>query len=344
MLVSVILPVHNGGPWLERAIESIRSQTIDDWELIVTDDGSTDDTAAIANRAAAADQRVTVLQQEHRGVAAAAQAGMDAALSPYLARMDADDVCHPERLARQIEFLKANPEIDIVSCLVRFAGDAEAAGGYAHHVEWANTCITPDDIALNRFVDLPVPNPTLLFHKEAWERLGGFRVAGKTSAPFPEDYEAFLRGIEVGLRYGKVRETLYDWYDPPSRLTRNSDDYSPEAFWRCKAPFLAREIQAGDQAAGCERALWIWGAGRPTRQRANLLEKAIRPAAGFIDIDPEKIGRTIDGRPVIHPDDLDRLDHTVILACVASRGAREKIRAYLNHNSCQEGFHFWICA
>jgi cellulose synthase/poly-beta-1,6-N-acetylglucosamine synthase-like glycosyltransferase len=337
--VSVVLPAYNAERWIARAMESIRSQILEEWELIVVDDGSTDGTPGVVESIAARDARIRLIRQDHAGVAVAANVGMAEAAAPFIARMDADDESRPERLARQVQSLENNPGWDVVSCRVHFAGDRQVAGGYAHYVDWANGCVSPEAIRLNRFIDLPAPNPTLMYRRAAWEKLGEFRVNG-----LPEDYECFLRGIEAGLVYGKVAgntaQPLYDWHDPPSRLSRNDANYSPEAFWKCKAPFLSRAI--ADTKPGCD--LWIWGAGRPTRLRAAILEREIGPAVGFIDVDPDKIGNRIEGRPVVGPGGLPRRGQSIILACVGSRDARDKIRGHLMKMGWVEGGDFWIVA
>ena len=113
-LVSVVMPVHNGERFLDESIYSIRNQTLQQLELIVVDDGSTDVSYTIAMRHAAEDIRVRVIQLEHRGLAVALNTGMEAARAPWIARMDADDVALPERLERQMQVLSEQPDIAVL--------------------------------------------------------------------------------------------------------------------------------------------------------------------------------------------------------------------------------------
>ena len=334
--VSVVMPCHNGVKTVGRAVESIRAQTLENWELVVVDDGSTDGSAEVVARIAETDVRIRLLRRPHEGVVAASNFGFSHASGGLIARMDADDVSLPRRLERQVEMLGARADLGAVSCLTRFAGDAAAAGGYAHHVGWANAAVSAEDVALSRFVDLPVPHPTLMYRRETIGRCGGYR-----DGDFPEDYEMILRWISQGTRIGKVDEVLYDWHDPPGRLSRNDSRYAPEAFHRCKAPYLAQAV-ADSGCAG--RDLWIWGAGRPARKCARPLEAAWKPAAGFIDIDPRKIGRKLHGRPVVSADDLPDRENSVIVSYVGTRGARDVIRTALTDTGRIEGVDFWIAA
>ena len=145
-LVSVVLPVRNAAGTIARAVASVRAQTFSDWELIVVDDGSTDGTREILRDLARDEPRMKLVEQAATGVAAAANAGATAARGEFIARMDADDESHPERLAAQVAFLRAteNRAIGVVGSLVEFGGDRVASAGYALHVDWTNALVTPD--------------------------------------------------------------------------------------------------------------------------------------------------------------------------------------------------------
>lgn len=330
------MPCFNASGTVARAIASIQAQTLRNWELIVIDDGSTDGSVEIAAAHSAADPRIRCVRRRHEGVVGASNHGLSLASGALVARMDADDVSLPERLERQAAELASRPALGAVSCLARFAGDGKRAAGYAHHVAWANRCVTPEEIALNRFIDLPLPHPTLMFRRSLIEKAGAYR-----EGDFPEDYEMILRWISHGTAIGKAGEVLFDWHDPPRRLSRSDPRYAMDAFHRCKAPYLTEAIAA----SGCAgRELWIWGAGRPARKCARPLEEAWKPAAGFIDIDPRKIGRRLQGRPVVAADDLPAAGRAVIVSYVGTRGARDVIRDALTSAGREEGVDFWIAA
>lgn len=118
--ITIGLPVWNATPFLDDALRSVFAQTFEDWELIAVDDGSTDDSAGILRRLKEARVRV-VAGGERRGLGARLNQIVAQAAGRYIARMDADDMMHPERLAHQIAFLKENPDVDVVGCgLVSF--------------------------------------------------------------------------------------------------------------------------------------------------------------------------------------------------------------------------------
>lgn len=112
--VSILLPARNEAGEILEVIRCIRAQTYEDWELLVLDDGSTDETAALADAQAADDPRIRVLRLEHSGLTRTLNAGLRAARGELIARQDADDRSLPERLERQVRFLDEHPEVGLV--------------------------------------------------------------------------------------------------------------------------------------------------------------------------------------------------------------------------------------
>ena len=359
-LVSVVLPVRDAAATIARAVGSIRVQTLRDWELLAVDDGSTDGTREILESLARDEPRLRVLVRPHEGVAATANAGWAAATGGLIARMDADDVSHPERLAEQVAFLDApeNRGVGVVGCLVEFGGDRAAGEGYALHVDWVNSLVTPEEIALNRFVESPLANPSVMFRRELVTRHGGYRAGD-----FPEDYELWLRWLDAGVRMAKVPRVLLTWHDAPTRLTRTDPRYDPEKFFRVKAEWIARDLvgrglltppahterraeRRGRETPPYIRQLFVWGAGRSTRKRAAHLEAHGVRIAGYIDVDVKKTGRGIGGTglPVIGPAALPPPGQIFVLGYVSTRGAREFNRTELENRGYIEGRDFLMCA
>lgn len=337
--ISVVMPVFNAAATVGRAVRSVRAQTREDWELIVVDDGSDDETAEAVAAAAGGDGRVKVLRRGREGIAAALNAGIAAARGEFLARMDADDEMYPERLDAQAGFLeeKGNAGVGLVSCLVEFGGDRVANAGYALHVDWINGLVTPEEIALNRFVESPLAHPSVMFRRACVERSGGYRAGD-----FPEDYELWLRWMEAGERMAKVPRVLLRWNDSAGRASRVEARYAEDAFYRVKAEYVARELAR----VGGGREVWVWGAGRPTRKRAGELEKWGVRIAGYVDVDPKKWTRSIGGTgvAVVGPEAMKGPGEIFVLGYVSARGARELIRGELKGRRFEEGTDFLMCA
>lgn len=325
------MPVRDAVATLPAAVESIFAQDHGDWELVAIDDGSNDGSSDWLDRCAARDPRIRVIHQVPCGIARALAVGLELIRSPLIARMDADDVMHPARLREQQSWLEARPGVDLVSCLVRQGGGGL---GYAAHVDWLNSLPDHRLMALRRFVEAPIAHPSVMFRRATVEKHGGYR-----EGDFPEDFELWLRWLGAGAIFGKVEKELLVWNDSPGRLSRVDPRYSPMAFHRIKAGYLAAWLRENVTA---QKPIWLWGAGRVTRRRFEPLEEVGIPIAGFIDIDPAKWGRRRDGRPVIGPANLPPPGSHFVLAGVGSRGARNSIAHQLEGFGYIEGFDYLL--
>jgi glycosyltransferase involved in cell wall biosynthesis len=331
-LISVLLPARNEAERIGAALADVRQQTLADLEIIVIDDGSTDDTAAAVRAIAKEDRRIHMQRQAPRGIAAALNNGLARARGEFIARMDADDGCAPERLAKQLD-LSRRESLALSSCQVAPPPGEHYAGGYDVYANWVNGLLTPGDIARERFVECPVVHPTMLMPALLLRKMNGWR-----EGHFPEDYDLILRLLAAGYRAAKVPEPLYFWRDHPRRASRVDPRYSPEAFARLKAKYLA----AGPLRH--HKRIVVWGAGQTSRRTVRPLVELGHEVAAWVDIDARKIGRRRRGAPVVSPDVLPQWRDLPLLVYVGSRGARELIRPRLVQYGYVEGVNAWFCA
>jgi len=239
--VSWLLPVRDGAAFLRGAVESALADSAPGDELIVVDDGSRDDPAAVLP----ADPRVRLLRQPPGGIAVALEAARAAARHPLLARIDADDRVLPGRLAAQRAAFAADPGLVAVGGGVRLhrAGGPPPAG-MARWAAWMNE----NDPMVERLVESPLVHPATTFRASAVAAVGGWR-----QGDFPEDYALLLDLVAAGGRLGRVASPVLSMEDRPTRLTRTDPRYRPEAF--------ARLRQAHLDAAGPPGAVTILGGG-----------------------------------------------------------------------------------
>ncbi len=337
-VVSVLMPVYNAASGLEAVLAGLWAQRpapdapLPPFEVIAVDDGSTDAGPALLEAAAAREPRLRVLRRPHQGIAMALNAGLAAARGVYLARMDADDALHPERLARQAAHLEADPDLHLSARCVSFGGDAATAHGFAHFVDWQNGLRAPEDIARQRFRDTPVCHPSVMFRREAVDRWGGY-----ADGDFPEDWELWLRWLDAGARMEKLPQRLLTWNDPPGRATRADVRYREAACNELRAFWLARELARHNPF---HPEVWVLGAGRVARRRlAPLWRRGIRPAA-YIDVDPRKIGNRVDGVPVLPRAALPEPGRCRILNALTAHGAAEEAARWLK--SAGHGPDDWL--
>lgn len=329
--ISVILPFYNAQLTISRAIESIVDQTITNWELLLVDNGSTDGSSVVARSFAKSDRRIRVLEEKQQGVVFAFNTGLSYASGAYIARMDADDYCYPQRLEKQSDYLKKNSEVAAVSSRVRYCAGVPQEG-MLHYVVWVNSLMTSKQIKNNRFVELSIINPSLMFRRSDLEKYGSY-VAGD----FPEDYELILRWLEAGAILTKVEDTLLDWHDSPNRLTRTDPRYSVEAFYRLKTKYLVRWLKKHNPFYP---QVVVWGGGRKSRQRSSLLEAEGVVISAYIDIVRDKTAK----KPCIFYQDVAPPGKYFVLSYVGNRGRREEVRQFLLSRGYQESIDFLLSA
>jgi len=316
--VSILLPAVDAGATLPACLASIARQTEARWECIVVDDGSTDGTRACAEGFAAGDGRFQVVATPHRGLVAALNAGLERCRGRVVARMDADDVMHRERLAAQLGALDAAPGLDAVGCHVRLFPRAALRRGLRQYERWLNGIDSPLRVREEAFVECPVAHPTLMVRTRVLRELA-YRNAG-----WPEDYDLVLRLLARGHELGMVPRRLLSWRDHPARLSRAHARYRLERFTACKAAFLAEGFLAGRDTY----VLWGYGATARSLRKA-LLAHGKRPSH-VVDVHPRRIGQTIAGAPVISIDDLRRAPRGPLVASVAGERPRRLIREALS--------------
>lgn len=182
-LVSVIMPIRNAAPFLDVAIRSIRAQSLSEFEFILVDDGSTDDSARIMGDHAASDSRISAVRLAHCGVARALNHALAVAQAPLVARMGADDEAKPERLERQVAFLDAHPEIAVLGT------GGEVIDADDRHQGSFVIDTDPARIRSNLLCANCIVHPSVVMRREAVLAAGGYRPVFTAS----EDYDLWLR-------------------------------------------------------------------------------------------------------------------------------------------------------
>jgi len=215
-LVSVIIPVYNGADYLREAIDSVLSQTFDDYELIVVDDGSTDDTPAIAKSYGAS---LTYIRQENRGVAAALNQGILRARGKYIAWLSHDDVFLPNKLERQVDFLQQFPEFK--ACYT----DSYTIDSHGTIIqEWEAPWYPRQQAIRILFSRMYIGGCSMLIERACFDKVGLFNEKLR----YTQDAEMWfrmLRHFEVGRVPGKL--TKYRTH-PDQGSRRNVEAHTAE--------------------------------------------------------------------------------------------------------------------
>ena len=334
--ISVLMPFYNSAGTLPTTLRSITAQSQTAFEVIAIDDGSQDGDQEILKAWSQADHRIKLVSPGRIGLVPALNLGLSLSSGRYLARMDADDWMHPKRLDSQMCLLQANPDVSVVSSLVKFFSDDPIGEGMKIYELWLNSLVSHESISREIFIESPIPHPTAMVRRDELIDLGGYRDFG-----WPEDYDLWLRYYSAGRRFAKIPEVLLYWREHAARLTRTHPRYSVENFFRVKAHFLVNGPLVGRDG------LIMWGAGQTGRRLSKQIERLGQQINFFVDVSPKKIGGKMRGRPVVSPQDIasarSQFSNPLLIIAVSSRGARGLIRKSLQE-LCLKEVRDYLCA
>lgn len=328
--ISILMPVHNAADTLPEAMDSIHTQTFEDWELVVVDDGSTDTSVAVIQQYAQKDPRIRAINRERCGIVEALITAASVARGSLYARMDADDIAEPIRLETQHALFAEMPQLALCGTRVQMFG-SNIGSGRRRYESWINRLVQHQEIDREIFVECPMPHPTFMMPREVYDRVGGYQDCG-----WPEDYDLVLRIWQQGGIFTKPDPVLLRWRSRPTRLSMTDERYSEKAFRALKRHFLKATVLQGK-----EKQFYQWGAGEVGKR---WLREWPHPPQTVVDINPRKIGRTIHGVPVINPETLPPPGECFILIAVGAPGARDEIRDYLYPRGYGEPEHFRFIA
>jgi len=208
--VSVLLPVYNGQDDVCNAVESILSQTYQDFELIIIDDGSKDNSFHILE--SIHDSRIRLFRQENLGLAATLNRGIALAQGRFIARQDQDDLSHPSRLAKQVAFMQANPECALLGTAAEiWVGDQPSSRAHDHPTEHGVLCF---DLLFNN----PFVHSSVMLRGDAVVTIGGY--ATDLSRQPPEDYELWSR-MARSYRVANLADRLLVYREVPQSMSRS---------------------------------------------------------------------------------------------------------------------------
>ena len=208
-LISVIMPSYNTGKYISDSIKSVIDQTYPDWELIIVDDCSTDDTVDVIN--SFSDPRIILLKNEiNSGAAVSRNRALRAAKGRWIAFLDSDDIWEPEKLEKQISFMEKHPEYDLVGSWVdEFYNDID------HVISIRLVPESHNEIYAYCKSRCPVNHPTVIFRKKAVLDAGGY-----LTEYFPEDYFLWIRMLMNGAKFFNMQESLLFFRVSPDTIKK----------------------------------------------------------------------------------------------------------------------------
>jgi glycosyltransferase involved in cell wall biosynthesis len=250
------MPVFEAEAFVAEAVESILQQTFADFEFLIFDDGSSDSSARIIQSYAAADARIRFFSKPHLGYTRWLNEGVTEARGEFVARMDADDVSLPERLAAQVDFLRQRSDVVVTGCNILLM-DMEGA-------PISRQVLPTDHETIERLLLDGVPgqicHPAALIRRDALRQVGGYRVEYETV----EDYDLLLRLAEVGKLANLPQVLLrYRLHGDSVGFTRRAEQLRWSQVILCEArqrrglPPKQLDVQVF-HASESEPSDWLW--------------------------------------------------------------------------------------
>ncbi|MGG7147241.1 glycosyltransferase [Clostridium butyricum] len=271
--ISVVMPVYNGEAYLKDSIESILNQTYTNFEFIIINDGSNDDTGKIIREYMKNDNRIILLERKNKGLVKSLNEGISLASGDYIARMDADDISDKERFRKQVNFFKYNKDVDILGSYIKIFGNEERA----NKIEtWFNQKWNKEDMLTRSLGGSIIAHPTAMIKKSVFNKLVGY--SNKYSRL--EDDDLWVRAIKEGYIIDIVDEYLLKYrVHTESKSIIDASDL--QELLNEKIKFKLENFF--DYSKNTDKDIYIWGCGEGGKIVATYFEKIGMNFIGFID-------------------------------------------------------------
>ncbi|MGK0436228.1 MAG: glycosyltransferase involved in cell wall biosynthesis [Flavobacteriales bacterium] len=328
--VSIITPVKNGAQFLVECLDSIVNQTHQNWELLIVNDSSTDETQSILEEYAQQDNRIVVSQNKGKGIIDALITGYEKSAGEFITRMDADDIMTPNKLELLTKKLIEKGKGYLATGFVNYFSETELGQGYFNYQEWLNGLSQTESNFDDIYKECVIPSPCWMVFREDFEASGGFNFN-----LYPEDYELTFRFYKQELKVVAVKEVIHHWRDYATRTSRTDSNYADNYFIQLKLNYFL-ELDYDNS-----RELELWGAGKKGKEVARfLIEKQIK--FDWLSNNDKKIGKEVYG--VILKDSKSVLEKGTpqILIAVGSLEYNMQIKKALNSKNLKPNIDYFF--
>ena len=268
-LISIITPVKNVSKWIGETYLSIKNQTHTNWEWIIIDDHSTDDTYLILQELQLQDARLKIQHANQKGIIPALQQAFDLTTGDFITRMDGDDLMPETRLATMLErYLKSDND-GIVTGKVRYFSKEKVSDGYLKYEKWLNQLVDDQSHYAHIYRECVVASPNWMMKRSTAKEILLFE-----QLQYPEDYNMCFQWLQADLPILTVKEPTLLWREHPQRTSRNSDVYQQESFFRLKLNWF--------QKLHPDQSIGILGYGTKGKLAAKILNELNREVEVYV--------------------------------------------------------------
>lgn len=312
-MISILTPFKNTEKFLPECIESIQSQSYENWELIIVDDGSTDTSFNIVESYAANDSRIKLFKNSGTGIIEALRFAFSLSKGKFITRMDSDDVMPYNKLEMMRNQLVEYGKKHLALGLVKYFGETGISDGYHKYELWLNKLTKSGNNYAEIYKECVIPSPCWMLHREDL-------IACEAFEPnrYPEDYDLAFRFYKYQYKCIPSIDVLHYWRDYSTRTSRTHEHYAQNYFLHIKTHYFL-ELDYNPK-----RPLTLWGAGFKGKEIAKLLIKNKIPFY-WICNNPKKIGKKIHGQKLLPVSYLETLKNPQSIITVANSKSQKHI-------------------
>ncbi|MGJ8593605.1 MAG: glycosyltransferase family 2 protein [Aquaticitalea sp.] len=317
-LVSILIPFKNTESYLPECLDSILKQTYPNWEVLIVDDNSTDQSCTIVESYASKDERIKLLKNKGEGIIDALKYAFNHSKGDYITRMDSDDIMTEDKLEVLLHNLLTKGRNHLTVGLVHYFSKEGINDGYARYEAWLNQLTRQGSNFSEIYKECVIPSPCWMLHREDLIACDAFNPNR-----YPEDYDLTFRFYKNKMKCIPCNKVLHHWRDYDTRTSRTHEHYAQNYFLDIKLHYF---LELDHQPT---RPLTVWGAGFKGKRIAKLLKKNSIPFI-WICNNPKKIGKHIYGIELHNFNHLSELQNPQTIITVANPQSQKRIQNYLH--------------
>ena len=331
-LISILTPFKNTSKYLEECLDSIINQTYSNWELLIVDDASTDDSYSIVSAYSKKDPRIKLYKNDGSGIIEALRLAFQYSLGEFITRMDSDDIMTTNKLELMANSLRDSGKGHVALGLVSYFSKEGISEGYASYEQWLNKLTRLGSNYSEIYKECVIPSPCWMTYREDLINCEAF-IPNR----YPEDYDLAFRFYKYKLKCIPTKEMLHHWRDYPIRTSRTHEHYAQNHFIDLKLHYFL-ELNYDSS-----RPLTIWGAGLKGKTVAKSLAAKNIPFHWICD-NPKKINKHIYNQQLKDFKYLEHLKNPQSIITVANNEAQKEIRDYLHKQNMETMIdYFFFC-
>ena len=330
-LVSILIPFKNTKEFLPQCLDSILSQTHENWEVLAVNDWSTDESRAIVESYTIKDQRIKLFDNDGVGIIEALRTAFEKSKGQFITRMDSDDLMTENKLKVMAAALVKYGKGHLAVGQVKYFSSRGISNGYQRYETWLNGLTARGTNYSEIYKECVIPSPCWMAYRQDLNACEAFKPNR-----YPEDYDLTFRFYEKGIKCIPCDTIIHHWRDYDTRTSRTSEHYAQNYFLEIKLHyFLKLDYDPS-------RPLTVWGAGNKGKEIAKGLQKRNIDFHWLCD-NPKKIGKEIYQKPMLHYSKLKLLVRPQSIITVANEDAQSMIRDFFEtmaHEPMRDYFFF----